>query len=183
VADGGVEQVYFIFYSNSAGDGGGLYIRDSDAIIQNNTFSNNSADNDGGIGIWLEDSSPTIRSNILVSNTASNAGGGIYNKFMGGSLTIDYNDVWNNADGDYSGDTPGVHDISADPLLVDPTHGDFHLAPGSPCIDAGDPFLYPSTDFEGDPRPMGRAPDIGADEFIDTILYIRRLYLPVTTKP
>ena len=61
--------------------------------------------------------------------------------------------------------TPGAHDISADPLLVDPAHGDFHLSPGSPCIDAGDPVHYPGTDFEGDPRPQGPAPDIGADEY------------------
>jgi hypothetical protein len=79
---------------------------------------------------------------------------------------LDYNDVWNNTGGDYFDVTPGPHDISADPLLVDPTNGDYHLAPGSPCIDAGDPLNYPPTDFEGDPRPNGVAPDIGVDEFL-----------------
>ncbi|MBN1756598.1 right-handed parallel beta-helix repeat-containing protein [bacterium] len=48
-----------------------------------------------------------------------------------------------------------------------------HLGGSSPCIDAGaeyyeysrrDTLWAPLTDFEGDPRPMGRGWDIGADE-------------------
>jgi uncharacterized repeat protein (TIGR01451 family) len=78
---------------------------------------------------------------------------------------VDYNDVWHNAGGDYEGISPGAHDISIDPLLADPANGDFHLQPGSPCIDAGDPGSHPSTDFESDLRPMGAAADIGVDEY------------------
>jgi len=77
---------------------------------------------------------------------------------------VDYNNLWDNS-GDYVGVSPGPHDIAADPRFVDAAAGDFHLLPDSPCIDAGDPYDYPLTDFEGDPRPMGAAPDIGADEF------------------
>jgi len=67
--------------------------------------------------------------------------------------------------GNYGNLTPGPYDISADPRFVDAANGDFHLQADSPCIDAGDPNNYPETDFEGDPRPIGVAPDIGADEF------------------
>jgi len=94
----------------------------------------------------------------------NNHGGGIF-RYYAATPTLDYNDVWNNEGGNYAYIDPGAHDISADPLLVDPAHGDFHLIPGSPCIDAGDPVHYPAIDFEGDPRPLGSAPDIGADEF------------------
>jgi hypothetical protein len=66
--------------------------------------------------------------------------------------------VWNNTGGDYGNAIPGAHDISADPRLVDPANGDFHLSADSPCIDAGDPVNYPLTDFEGDLRPQGLAP-------------------------
>ena len=59
--------------------------------------------------------------------------------------------------------------ISDDPLFVDPDNDDFHLSIDSPCIDAGTTDLpksleLPATDFEGDPRVIGDAPDIGADE-------------------
>ena len=100
----------------------------------------------------------------MVSNTAP-TGGGVYHNSPYGPPLLDFNDVWNNPGGDYVGVTPGVHDISADPLLVDPANGDYHLSNGSPCIDAGDPVNYPATDFEGDPRPIGPAPDIGVDEY------------------
>jgi hypothetical protein len=49
-------------------------------------------------------------------------------------------------------------------LFVDVAAGDYHLRPGSPARDAA---LAPTdvlTDFEGQPRPSGPAPDIGADE-------------------
>ena len=41
---------------------------------------------------------------------------------------------------------------------------DYHLAPGSAAIDRGDPNRYPATDIDGQTRPMGLAPDAGADE-------------------
>jgi len=31
----------------------------------------------------------------------------------------------------------GTGNINADPTFVDPNNGDYHLSPGSPCIDAG----------------------------------------------
>jgi hypothetical protein len=66
---------------------------------------------------------------------------------------------------------PGTGNIDVDPLFVDELTGDLHLAPGSPCIDAGDPtFRQSGADFERDPRVLdgdgnGRLRlDMGADE-------------------
>ena len=45
-------------------------------------------------------------------------------------------------------------------------HGDYHVSSGSPVIDAGDSTHadLPATDVDGDPRVVGVAVDIGADE-------------------
>lgn len=62
----------------------------------------------------------------------------------------------------------GTGCVSADPLLVDPAAGDYHLAAGSPAIDAGTGPALPgsvATDFYGGARVMGSSVDIGAAEF------------------
>jgi hypothetical protein len=89
---------------------------------------------------------------------------------------------------DVQGGYPGTGNIDADPCFVtrgywadaaDPNvpakpgppsvwvHGDYHLAAGSPCIDAGSgDSLHEAvgTDIDGDPRFIGNAPDLGCDE-------------------
>jgi outer membrane protein assembly factor BamB len=47
-------------------------------------------------------------------------------------------------------------------------YGDLHLQPGSPCIDKGAPLYVPdqnATDIDGEPRLIGHAVDMGADEY------------------
>jgi len=78
--------------------------------------------------------------------------------------------------------------FDSDPLFKDASGGDFHLRYDSPCLDAGyndkpgrmiawdyQPYMLPTTDFDGDKRIIdgdgdGRpAVDIGADEFIPNL--------------
>src|SRR5262249_23845586 len=41
---------------------------------------------------------------------------------------------------------------------------DFHLLATSPAVDAGDASVAPAVDLEGNPRPVGAGPDLGAYE-------------------
>jgi hypothetical protein len=69
--------------------------------------------------------------------------------------------------GDHNFQDQGHNQTAVDPKFVDAAGADYHQAAGSPTIDAGltDPLNGP-TDFDGDARALGRATDIGADEFV-----------------
>jgi hypothetical protein len=54
---------------------------------------------------------------------------------------------------------------TAQPLFANAAGGDYREAAGSPTIDAGVADQLGATDFDGNPRVLGAAPDIGAFEF------------------
>ena len=54
-------------------------------------------------------------------------------------------------------------------LFVDPDNDDYHLAAGSPGVDAGMALAAVITDLEGTPRPIGATHDIGAFEGVGII--------------
>jgi len=60
--------------------------------------------------------------------------------------------------------TYGASDKNAPAGFVSPGALDLHLLAGSGAIGAGDPANYPALDIDGQARPMGVAPDAGADE-------------------
>jgi len=55
--------------------------------------------------------------------------------------------------------------VVADPQFADAAGADFHLLESSPAINAGAAVAEVLDDYDGDPRPVGAAYDIGADEF------------------
>jgi cysteine-rich repeat protein len=66
-----------------------------------------------------------------------------------------------------AGSGEDANSLFADPLLVAPGALDFHLAPTSPAINAGDPAFVAGageTDLDGAARVSGPRVDIGADE-------------------
>jgi len=177
------------FSRNSADlDGGGVdaYSKSGTITITNNTFSGNSVKYGygGGVHVRLRYDSATLNiyNNILFGNMA-NDGDDLYvysdgdGNYIGSIVNLYNNDFSGNADFDtgqswdlYITLTDNYHhadNIQKDPQFVDPENGDFHLKSNSPCIDRGNnsaPEL-PDTDFEGNPRIVGSAPDIGADEY------------------
>ena len=100
----------------------------SHLTVENNDFRSNN------VGIYTHSAASSIiaKNNIITDNTY-----GIQMNIA--NYTIQYNDVWSNGT-NYSGCTPGIGDISADPLYVGGFPFDYHLSTiNSPCVDTGDP--------------------------------------------
>jgi parallel beta-helix repeat protein len=130
----------------------------SDPDVINNTIANNST------GIYDSGGyQPIIMNNVVTGN--SNRGIGCVNS--GVPTDLSYNDVWNNGQ-NYYNCSPGPGDISADPLYVDEPNGDFHLLPGSPCIDSGNP-LPQYNDPDGSRNDMGAYGGPGAETDIPLV--------------
>ncbi|MEX0330647.1 MAG: right-handed parallel beta-helix repeat-containing protein [Puniceicoccaceae bacterium] len=72
--------------------------------------------------------------------------------FIWGDFTFSDQAEW------YYGTSRGEHSVFADPVFVDPDNGDYHLKPGSPGIDAGDP----EWGYEMEPIPAGGRLNAGA---------------------
>jgi uncharacterized repeat protein (TIGR01451 family) len=146
-------------------DGGGIYITSSASftVIENNTLVNNIAIPWGlGGAIYIETVDEiTIRNNIITDNQDAYGTGGIHFVSCPMTVTLTYNDVYNNGGNNYFGCTPGEGSISEDPLFVDPGNRNYHLQSGSPAIDAGDP--NPAYNDPEDPANPGYAlyPAIG----------------------
>ena len=129
---------------------------------------NTNTSNEGGACVETYDDSATaqIYNNIIYDNTANAGGDALYVESDGdGNGTGSTIALFNNNLGPdkYNRD----NNITSAPMLVDPENGDFHLQSDSLCTDAGNnsaPGL-PDTDFEEDPRIVGVALDIAADEY------------------
>jgi hypothetical protein len=78
------------------------------------------------------------------------------------NVIVGYNG-WFDAQSEFVDSTDTVG--SGDPGFVDVASKDYHLMAGSPARDAGT-NVGVVADFEGDPRPFGDHPDLGADECV-----------------
>jgi len=174
-----------IHENQSSSWGGGVLIASANARLENNFISNNLADK--GDGLYMDGTATFPVSMTLIHNTLVGDDNGdkaiwagpyisatvINNIFAfhstGVTITMPasatfaatHNLFWNSSD-PYTG-TSAILD---DPLLDD----DHHLRYGSPAIDAGTTTSVTS-DIDGDVRPIGSMPDIGADER-DISLYL-----------
>jgi hypothetical protein len=131
-------------------------------VVTNNTVVANN-----GSGIFWGNNFPVVRNNIVAFNTWG------LEQDESSLPTLGFNNVYGNRvygrSWDYKGmaDPTGLNgNISADPRMADYRLGEFHLQPGSPCIDAGTPGAVGAgwTDIDSQPRVIGSAVDIGADE-------------------
>ncbi len=181
------------FMANVAttGHGGVMFNYDnSNPIMVNCAFIGNRAVHGGAYSHMLSSTSQATNCTLL-NNIATVRGGAINN--VGGAVTVTNSIAWFNTASDgsqfsqsesatlsvsYSNVQGGKDAIDSlastiiwplTNIYVDPNvTPDGHLRADSPCIDAATASGAPSTDFDGESRPVGSGYDIGADELKDT---------------
>jgi len=134
-------------------NGAGIFMSDSNAIIEHNLIVENDDESDfGTFAIFCRRGNPVIRNNTIANNYARFAIlcdhsfpevvrniiafnlGGIGCENDSGPVLIQ-NNLWaNTVKGNYQGCQPGRDSLSKDPLFIDIKSGDYRLSPESPCI-------------------------------------------------
>ena len=156
------------FYANQADRGGGVFA--SDAVIKNNTFSDNKAVQssvDSGASLYLwGPMNVELYNNILANNTG---GGECYSTGSGVIVVTGNNNLIED------GSSGCLPTIIGDPILGPMADNGgstqtMALLHGSPAIDAGNGANCPATDQRGVARPLGNGCDIGAFEYVPMYL-------------
>lgn len=168
--------------------------------VANCTLSGNKAADDttgfgGGISCYMQTSN--ITNCILYDNRALD--GNEIALLAVGTTDVNYSDIKDNSVflGDSHTLNVGPGNIDIDPCFVNPgywdpngsssnpdddfwVNGDYHLLPGSPCVNTGDPnyIAKPNErDLDGNPRVIDYIIDIGADEYrTDVLIEIVSVY-------
>jgi len=124
-----VRNVHFTGNTSSS-LGGGLTAMEASGTVENCLFNNNTSITGGGF-VVLATAESLVRNNVVVNNQ------GLGMVAAGSDMIADYNNVVGNLPSDYGSGTPGIHDLSLDPLFVDAAGNDYGLAQFSPCVDSG----------------------------------------------
>jgi len=147
---------------NTAGCGGGIRFLvpsgNRGPFLVNNTIVNNSSPKGSGIDAEGWNSQSKLINNIVTAPAGQYAiyCGALYPfSELPSMKSNDISGSPNFAFGGLCADQTGVNgNVSVDPLFADAANGNFHLKPESSLIDAGSTDQAPSTDLEGNPRPV-----------------------------
>ncbi len=141
-----------------------LFSRSEPEIVHNTIVGNGfgtTIENGGGIASRDADNFEVVQNNIVVSNH-----GGM--NIGAASADNHHNLVWGNVQNYVGAATAGTGDVSLDPGFVDPADKDYRLRADSPAIDGGVSWSGMTSDLDGNPRPVGGGPDLGAFENQDS---------------
>jgi hypothetical protein len=153
--------------TGASANGGGIFVNPGSILYMiNNTIVGNSSAGGGGGAAFQIGTTPSLYvfNNIIWGNSATGNGADVYLTGSGQQTALQFNDV----NGMY-----GVWNIAAPLLNTDPKFfnavgGDYHLQPGSPCLNYGTngASFLPLTDLDGNSRTNGAGQvDLGCYEF------------------
>jgi uncharacterized repeat protein (TIGR01451 family) len=173
--------------SNSALEfGGGIFILSGDSTLVNTIVADNQSTL-AGPGAYIGSGSGVFYHTTVVHNTGGNGVGievggtaHLTNTIVAShtigvlsvNTTVLESTLWYGNEADLQGEASSrTNDVFGNPVFIDPNAGDYHVGSSSVAIDQGVPTDL-STDIDGEIRPRGLYPDIGADE-AHTSPYIR----------
>lgn len=160
--------------------GGGIGSGISPILIRNNLILRNSnlSEYHGAIRLRSDGPNAYITYNTIVGNMVNDAyigiiqcdGAVLSSNIIWGNVwpgnvdqtIMDCEGVRNNVSDSALDDIPGNY--MGDPMFVSVDENDYRLLPGSPAVDQGEAGLANLLDYDGNPRPQGAAPDVGALE-------------------
>jgi parallel beta-helix repeat protein len=152
----------------------GIYVYDgSHPRLTHTTIANNGGPQSYGLSLerWTDPCSAVLTNTILTGHTT-----GIYVEALS-SATLEGTLWQNGTDWDGYGEiVTGTHNTWGDPRFGP---DGYHLMAGSAAIDRGINAGV-TIDIDGEPRPQGSAPDLGADECWSCITL--RVYLPLVMR-
>jgi hypothetical protein len=163
------------YYGIAVADAGLKNIRHpiQNVEIVNNTAWGNGLPWGGGISCYDRDArNVTVRNNICNANSAFQIA--VSPSVPEQTVHIDHNLIFPFMGLEEEGEVRGTDYVEADPLLANPTQGDFRLLAGSPAIDKASSLKAPVFDFAGNRRPQDgdgdgtEAFDIGAYEALES---------------
>ncbi|MCB9833116.1 MAG: hypothetical protein H6807_11645 [Planctomycetes bacterium] len=183
-----------LFHGNRAGWGGAVWLDQSQSVdstahvVSTSLFIANEAQHSVGAAYLRDDLGVRVLhcdfiDNVAPDGAAIDGGGGDDN----GRPLLVANSIFTGSSGPLLGSylmaslqrahfvndliaetgLPGTGNFAGDPGFVAPTLGDYRLRHDSICIDAGATLSFgPLEDWDGQSLNRGRAPDVGADEFL-----------------
>lgn len=185
-AQGDLAATRVQFISNSARQGGALAHTLFDASVVNSLFAANSALDAVGASLLLASTGAAELLHLTITGDPSTGGAavevisgtaGISNTIIAGhtvgissagaTVFQDYNLFSGNGSDVQGPVSGGANSLVGDPLFLDPLNHDYHLSAASPALNVGAGTAV-TTDFDGDPRPLGPGVDIGFDEVVPT---------------
>ncbi len=178
--------------SNTANNGGGLYLSSNTFF----TMTNNVVAQNSGNGVYLRGNASFPLAGMLVNNSvAQNGSQGVYlNQYATVALTNTIlvshtvgiivgtgctatleatlwgSGMWANGDEWSGGQVLTSTDVYGSPAFVAPDDGDYHLGAGSAAFERG-VSTWVHNDIDGDLRSigLGMQPDLGADEALPVL--------------